>query len=115
MFLRELFLINSFPLGHGKRQYIGVENCPNATGSMKQAYIIRMRWVYIILMDVYKLCEHFWSLFAFRWQELYNNHYLPFCKRFEVENIEGLPMTSSSFFAARKEHRPYYKKHRKVH
>ena len=66
-------------------------------------------------MDVYKLCEHFWSLFVFRWQELYNNHYLPFCKKFEADNIDGLPMTSSSFFAARKEHRPYYKKHRKVY
>ncbi len=45
---------------------------------------------------------------------MYNNHYLPFCERCQSENIDGLPMTSSSFFAARKEHRPYYKKHRKV-
>ena len=57
----------------------------------------------------------FLSFYLFRWQELYSNHYLPFCARLEGENIEGLPMTSSSFFAARKEHRPYYKKHRKVY
>jgi quinol-cytochrome oxidoreductase complex cytochrome b subunit len=66
-------------------------------------------------MDVCELCAHFLSLYFFRWQELYNNHYLPFCARFKDENIEGLPMTSSSFLAARKEHRPYYKKHRKVY
>jgi hypothetical protein len=39
---------------------------------------------------------------------------LPFCKKIELQNINGLPMAPGSFFAARKEHRPYYKKHRKV-
>ena len=59
--------------------------------------------------------EFFQKTIVFRWRDLYNNHYLPFCERCQSENIDGLPMTSSSFFAARKEHRPYYKKHRKVY
>jgi hypothetical protein len=63
-----------------------VDECPNTTGSYKQAYIMRMTWA-----------------------NLYADEYVPHCGRRGHK-----PYSASKFWAARVKYRPHYKRSRKV-
>lgn len=70
--------------GHGRKRL--VEESPNTTGAYKQAYVMRMTW-----------------------QKLYNCHYLPYCVK---RNFK--PVSPTKFCAIRSQHRPLYRRCRKV-
>ena len=71
-------------IGQGRKRL--VEESPNTTGVYKEAYVMRMTW-----------------------QKLYKTHYLPYCVKREFK-----PLSPAKFCACRQQHRPLYKRCRKV-